>query len=356
MTQVRTGHPRAELAATTRTILATMIRERLDRIDVLVTGRPGRKPSWRNGLTPTRPNAIGAPPSSPTWPTTFAARLVPPRLAPADEQELARYPDDYPWPSTPKEAARVKPAVEQLRHWSADTGQFGDEHDDTLHQAIDLARKRLVQAVRWVDPDFDDQPTYNALKLKIMGDTDRRYLEQIAWDKSPVKTRHHRELEALFLAEHRDHLRFGFDPWHRLVATTKPELGEPETFAVQWPTRPNPDRSSDDTTLLADGGIDGGDRPVYLQTPEGPLNLLPRDPAHVHIGWNFGYGGGGPSALTNAIGRYISLVDNTIHERLPYAWIDDQVTNSRREHLQINLGDLRRRIPTTPGNPAATSR
>lgn len=345
MAEVSPEHSRAELAHIIRKILATIIREKLREIDDLIDGRRGWGPSWDDGITPPQAATIG---TAPPWPTTFAARLVPPRLIPDDEAQLANYPDKYPWPTAPDEAAQAMPLLEQIRHWSADTGPFSGKSVEPIYYALKFVQRRLTTELQRADRDRADAylPTYQPLLLRVMGNTDRRYLGQIlSWDPSPIETPHHRELAAQFSTEDHERLEYGVDPWQRLVARLRgSELSQPEEFAVQWPNKPTTDRPPDEANLLADGGDEGRDRPVYVEGSDGRLNLLPRDPDRLYSGWSFGYGGSGPSALVNAISRYISQVDRTNGSWIPLAWIDDQVTHSRRDHLQINLGDLRRRI------------
>jgi hypothetical protein len=81
---------------------------------------------------------------------------------------------------------------------------------------------------------------------------------------------------------------------------------------------------------------------MYIELPEGQLDLLPAHPAPFLDGWNFGYDGGGPFALVTAI----ELVDGVEAERLPSAWIGDQVNHADQGRLRIGVAELRRRIGT----------
>jgi hypothetical protein len=58
-----------------------------------------------------------------------------------------------------------------------------------------------------------------------------------------------------FIEEVRGSLRFGRDPWERLVALHPDDAnnGRYQQFAVEWPLRPSPDGVPDDAHPAADG-------------------------------------------------------------------------------------------------------
>jgi hypothetical protein len=70
---------------------------------------------------------------------------------------------------------------------------------------------------------------------------------------------------------------------------------------------------------------------------------LPAPPNEITRQWNFGYSGGGPGALTNAITSTFARADGIDRER---SWISDQVEYVHTgDHLEVSVDELRRRYP-----------
>ena len=121
----------------------------------------------------------------------------------------------------------------------------------------------------------------------------------------------------------------------------------PPRFAVDWPTTPPPGGVLNGTQIVT-GGSGAGDRPAYLELPDGTLDLLPQPPGAWRQ-WNFGYGCFGPDGLTNAIGRTMTLADGIDRERVPYRWLSEQVRRSDGRLLHIAVPDIRSRYRPADG-------
>lgn len=112
--------------------------------------------------------------------------------------------------------------------------------------------------------------------LRIVCDHDEWYRRTIRWQQGTEETSVHRALRDLFGAGCAGHPQFGRDAQHRLVAYDAGTrvCGGPQ-FAVDWPHFPSPDGIPDGTYFVS-GKNGGGDRPAYLELPDGTLDLLPR--------------------------------------------------------------------------------
>ena len=101
----------------------------------------------------------------------------------------------------------------------------------------------------------------------------------------------------------------------------------------------------DEAYIVANGG--GGDRAVYIELPDGQLDLLPRLPnpwtGRQWTGWNFGYDGTGPAHLERAISRTFEFVDEIDRDQFPSNWVYQQVCHSDKTHLRISVRDIRAR-------------
>jgi hypothetical protein len=73
---------------------------------------------------------------------------------------------------------------------------------------------------------------------------------------------------------------------------------------------------------------------------------LPAPPNEITRQWNFGYSGGGPGALINAITNTFARADGIDREQMPRSWISDQVeyVNTGKQ-LEVSVDELRRRYP-----------
>lgn len=287
------------------------------------------------------------------WPGTFAARLVPLTMSALDQERVNRYHRDTDWPWSADELGRHKDLLGQVRSWQVDVGPYGDPgHQDVgLHTALSETSSLLAHWIGVADPASveDDYPDKRPRgPFDVVGPHDKRYLETVHWTPQFAELPVHRMLREKFWPERRPHVRFGVDPWERVVAYDGGDA--PAVFAVDWPLRPHdrPDPIPDEAFIVGDG--EGGSRPVYIELPDGQLDPLPRQPSLVANDWNFGYGGGGPGALVFAILRTFESVDGVDFEQLPERWVDDQVCYSSKDELRISVRDLRRRIQRRDGS------
>jgi hypothetical protein len=294
---------------------------------------------WDDGTKP----PVTPPASDAGWPRLFAARLVRPEPGDIDFDRLRKYSDEFVFPADPDGNERVHPLLERLRMWFRDSDDFADDRDPEVHAALGQVEKVLTTHMHSADPAFEktDCPAPTSRSFEVAGGLDRRYLKAVQWDDEglPDDARR-RRLRSQLALDSRRAIRFGADPWYRVVAHDPKE----KVFAVEWPYGPPEEGISDASSLVADGAT--GDRPVYIELPDGRLDLLPAHPAPFLAGWNFGYEGGGPFALVIAIERTFELVDGIEAEQLPRAWIRDQVNHADQGRLRIGVAELRRRMGT----------
>lgn len=275
------------------------------------------------------------------WPTVFAAYLEPYAPGPLDQQRLASHMSSST--ARKREGHALADLLHQLLLWELETGQYADTPQPRLHAAVttaaDVVRFQLSQNAP------EHLPRRRALHqprlFEVIGEHDQSYLDSIGFiddGQTPL----YRMLRATLPTDPDAayHYRYGRDPWNRAVAHAHPEASDRQAWmAIDWPGTP-PRNIPPGTHLVADG--QAGSRPVYLQHPDGRLDLLPR--GHSSNDWNFGYGGGGPGALVDAITHAIADYAHLDVEDLPRAWIDDQVCYSSQDQLRISIDDLLRRI------------
>jgi hypothetical protein len=279
-------------------------------------------------------------------PRLFAARLVRTNLTQRDKERIARYPDNSTWPWSPEEFSRRTRLLAQLRSWAVDIGELGDRPDPGLCAAVECSLDVLhywISAVNqdFVDEDYPDRRVCGA--FEVAGDYDHWYLRSIHWQQGAEETTIHRKLRTKFGQECRGHIRFGKDPWRRLVAFdqgNKRACGSAR-FAVDWPQRPPVDGIPDEAYIVA-AEHGAGDRPVYIELPDRRLDLLPRPPDSWSE-WNFGYGGTGPGHLKWAISRTFELVDGIDRDHFPEDWVERQVYHSDKAHFRISVREIRAR-------------
>ena len=287
--------------------------ELADEIDIRRQNEAVRR--WDDG---TRPRYV---PMHSKWPRSFAARLVPARLSGRDEERVARHRSERVWPWPEADLARHRELLDRLLAWRDDVGEHGDSPDQQLCAAVsraaDVVRHWILVAQGDVQAAPPGQRTSRVWgPLEITSDFDRWYHRTFRFGLVPEDTPVHRALRALFFDDCADHLRLGRDTRGRAVAYDPgtSACGGP-MFAVDWPHERPPDGIPAGTFIVS-GGEDG-DRPAYLERPDADtLELLPR-PRDSWGQWNFGYSGGGPGALTHAIGRLLELVDGVEPRRLP---------------------------------------
>jgi hypothetical protein len=298
---------------------------------------------WQDGTTP----EYGEPTAQ--WPQLFAARLVPPQLDARDEQRIARHGAVRSWPWSGAELARRCEVLEELDSWVHELGEYGDRPDEDLGAAVGRAAGILRHWIGvWHAVDRTPRPVAGPESVVwgpflIDCEYDERYRRSVRWQQGRADSPAHRRLRTRFFAECAGHLRFGRDPRRRLVAHDPGSAScGAARFAVEWPHLPPPDGIPDDAAIVS-GGSGAGDRPAYIQLPDGRLDLLPRVPGCLGQ-WSFGYSGSGPSDLALAICHTFELADRIDRDRFPFAWVDDEVCRNR-DQLVIAVADVRARYP-----------
>lgn len=315
-------------------LLVDDVRERHTWID--------RQP-WDDGTKP----PFGREPG-PEWPTTWAARLIKPRITAEDRQLLDAHPERFDIPREPTEHGALHELLDQLRRWSCEVDAYSDQHDEELHAAIERAARLLAFYLGVYDKAFqeNDHPDNTARFYEVVGQWDRAYLAQLADADLTEHPRSHRVLAERLRRQITDPalLRWGTDPAGRLVAHYLGDPDQPwsELYAVEWPLRPPAEPIPAGTHIVADG--ERGDRPAYLAYPGGRVEPLPAEPSNVLGGWNFGYSGGGPGALESAIISAFVRADGVERDAMPRAWINDQVEYATNgDTLKVAVDELRRR-------------
>lgn len=301
---------------------------------------------WDDGTKP----PFGREPG-PEWPKTWAARLTKPRITDDDQRLLDAHPEPFTIPRDPAEHGPLRELLAQLRRWSQDVDAYSDEPDEALHTALERAARLLAFYLGVYDETFReaDHPDSTPRFYEVVGQWDRAYLDQLAEAELTEHRRSHRVLAETLRRQIADPalLRWGTDPAGRLVAhyPGDPDQAWSELYAVEWPLRPPAEPIPAGTRIVADGGR--GDRPAYLAYPDGCVEPLPAEPHDVLTRWNFGYSGGGPGALANAITSAFARADGIERDEMPRAWINDQVEYATNgETLDIAVDELRRRYPS----------
>lgn len=298
---------------------------------------------WDDGTQP----PFGREPG-PDWPTTWAARLVPPVIADDDQRLLDAYPDPFSIPEDLDEIVGLHELLSGLRDWARETDPYSDAPNDRLHQALQRAEQLTTFYLRIADPEFrkNDHPETKPRVSAVVGPWDRAYLAQL---EEIDPSRYGRSFRILFeqlgrqiIGETR--LLWGIDPDGRLVGHYRDqERDGQELYAIEWPLNPPVEGIPAGTRIVADGGR--GDRPAYLAYPDGRILPLPADPRQPD-GWNFGYGGSGPGALEMAIVSTFSRAHAIDPDTMPRHWINDQVEHADHGRtLEISVDELRRRYP-----------
>lgn len=281
-------------------------------------------------------------------PTVFAARLVQPTFSQREQNIVAAHiqlADD-----SPEGALRV--LLQQIWRWSDETGECGGAHaDPVIHQALATAERCLT---RRLNKSHRHRPTM--VRAYDITEVEARFLrDDVVWaEPSGNPTPAHRELTKALLwlsnspigDELLDRVEFGFERRSQLlVARRRGQApgaagGLPE-FAMQWPNDPVSDLREGDSIVAANSKF-RGDLPVFVEHADGSLEPLARDPEHPYDGWNFGYSGGGPGTLAEAITRVVAASDGDVAGQV-HAWIDDQVCHSDKNALRISVDGIRRR-------------
>lgn len=268
-----------------------------------------------------------------------------PILSAADRALLAEFASDIAEGGSPDAEKRLTEAFLALRDHQEQAAAMPSE----ISEAIETATKWLSPLTRSSHTD----PTPSAW-LDAIGDADRYYLHTVDWHHGPEDTA--TTTRADLLARHAylgDHpLQFGFDTFGRMVGLARDE----RAFAVEWPlippTSPWPDRA-----IIA-GSAARGARPVYVQLPDGDVDLVPMDPdrweARPGKGplFNWGYSGQGPETLAAALYRAAVGDDRRQTEDAWHSPGSTEVSDLVRQlpsqgDFSITVGELRR-LASTP--------
>lgn len=283
-----------------------------------------------------------------SWPTNWAARLVPPKPTTEDQALLNLYPDGGSEQLYELARDQKLRLIDALRAWQDEADEYADHPDQGRYQALDTAASLL--SIRLGVRD-DDVARHVVHTVTVPADGwDQRYLATVNWlDPAPNTARHRRLLAGLTrsgLVRHPERIRIGYDQAERAVAHYSGDVDAqlPAWMAVEWPQRP--DRHDWEpippgTHIVATGGR--GDRPVYLAYPGGQIHPLPKTPGGAQ--WSFGYSGTGPGDLAHAINNLFRTVDKVDDQAFPSRWMTEQVMNSSENELRISVNELRRRYP-----------
>jgi len=217
------------------------------------------------------------------------------------------------------------------------------------------AEARLTRWVRMADEHFaaHDHPQWvTSVLLEVRGNFDRDYLATVDWRSlDPGDEKRFTVLAQQctgyddFRSEPLEQLT-GYDPFGRLIIHSS----SAEFFVVEWPLIVPQPPYPDEARIVGCGAKQGGERPVYVLMPDGSMDLLPAYPSQSSQAPSFqwGYGGGGPNELELAIKGacckdYRDLDDPWDEAFRPFqGWIDFQIRNADRDHLDLKVGEIRR--------------
>lgn len=264
------------------------------------------------------------------FPGRLAAKLVP--YAPTPQMQ--RILDEYPRKVQDGEAV-ARPLHPELRDWIESVDRYSDAPDPVVFHHLEQA----LPAVTWLARDLADGyfPERNPTQVfHMVGTWDERFLAAIEERPELAGQREGRMLRKQLMPET---LRYGIAPGGHVVAWGELDVEHSWIdMGVIWPTEPKP--FPEHATLVASGS--SGDRPVYIAIGDTIVDLLSR--GSQFNGWNFGYGGGGPGQLEQDIIRQLAVHTGLPRERMPRAWIEDQVEHSSGDVLEIRIEDAIRRI------------
>jgi|GEM_PF-2873811 len=273
-------------------------------------------------------------------PTHFAARLVPYTPTPQMRRVLEQYPETI---DDGREVTRS--LLVELRDWIESVDRYSDTPNTTVFHHLE----QVLSAVTWLihDPanttsvptDFVESyiPEHNPTQVfRAAGKWDERFLGAIEEHPEYADRREGRMLREQLIPKT---LRYGRAPGGHIVAWGELDVENSWIdMGVIWPTEPKP--FPEHASIVASGG--NGDRPVYVAIGNTIVDLLSR--SSQFNGWNFGYGGGGPGQLEHDIIRQLAAHTELPRERMPQAWIEDQVEHSSEDTLDIRIEDAIRRI------------
>lgn len=288
----------------------------------------------------------------------MVAHLVPPSLAPADEALLDRYRTHKrpEWPWSPEMRASRQALLKSLRSWREDIDEWSDEPNPRIETAITKAVGLIEFWIRtdghganW-DAGDDSVVDGNVWPLAsprlwdCAGPADQAYVASLTRDHHSGSTRDHRILRAKIdgWIEPTTRPFFAYDQLGRLVVRVRMTSGD-LIVATMWPHGIPLFGLPADATLIGDGDV--GDRPIYVKYPDGRLDLLPWNLQREQ--WNFGYGGGGPGQLSEAVKRAYSMTHQISLAKIPGSWIWDAIMHSPQDRFEMQLGNIERRIRST---------
>lgn len=163
--------------------------------------------------------------------------------------------------------------------------------------------------------------------------TVRAFLEGVTWDNAPARGRARKQLEAE-LAGHQD-VEYGRTPSGLEVARV---VGSATVIAL-WPTgRTVP--LHDEDVLVGDALPD--DRPVFVERAGDVVGVLNWSAWTRDGGWSWGYMGGGPASLVQAIEEHLALEFPDLVA--PREWIQDFVIHSDAT-FRLPIRELLKRSP-----------
>jgi hypothetical protein len=269
------------------------------------------------------------------------------------------------WP-VEDDAAHLLQLRGQLEHASAAFLRGTSSEDDAgsrpdpLIDALTAAERELSFLVGGTDPHFrayDHPKTVTSSAITVRGPADREYLDSVSWRRAPAPGDGAR-WEALRQGYVEPSLayRVGYDLFGRMVLYHEAA----REYIVEYPLALPHDPFPDDAILVAsnDGGR-GGVRAIYVQLPDGRVDLLPADPGRNDDGpppFTWGYSGSGPANLASAIYRAVieDTRDPAVQARLfgsgrppgrytaTRQWLDRQLASMPREAFHMQVGEIRR--------------
>jgi hypothetical protein len=223
---------------------------------------------------------------------------------------------------------------------------------------LERAEEVLHFHTRMCDPEFraHDHPPYAVTDwIDVRGDADLKYLATVAWLGPKTEDQDRATALISHLLEDQRPGRAGYDPFGRLVVCSN----NAAHYVVEWPLKVPDESYPDGAVVIAsnDTGRSGG-RAVYVQLPDGRLDLLPANPdsGGPYPGFAWGYCGTGPGALEAAIVRSCCedyrdpaverrLNDSTVDRLTFRRWLEEQVESALKHSLTLRVEDVRARYP-----------
>lgn len=225
---------------------------------------------------------------------------------------LAWWEAGTPEPVDPRDGVlgRVVTPSDVLGPLGVRTGDQGLD-DVSLVRAVERAASYWLQEHCEAVDDWDVPSARPAGPFRTGGATCERYLATVRWhEPRPGDRPRLARLAALGRPSSPGARRrgkhptagAGTDPAGRLVALSR----DRKTYSLEWPVGPGPDLTASETlpdaVVRADQHRQGGNAPVFVELPDGPVLPLPS-----RAGWGtgheytWGYSGTGPTNLAAAV-------------------------------------------------------